>query len=250
MVSRSKFLQFLAPLVLVMAAHTSYGATEPTVTGAKIIPKPDHVDAVIHGRHFGISPVPLPCVACNIIELQWFFFGQPAEPVTITGWTDSRIELTDIKGGSLGATAIFSIKNDSLGTTVAAATNVPGGPPGPVIKRMKLAHAGRKLMITISGSGFGETPPGIPGNIDTPYFQFLVWVTGGSGGLYPWSAGAPNNCVSLNYETWTDSSIVISGLGGCFGYKASRGYAVVAALYNNPGGGVFGPSAGVGGRIR
>jgi hypothetical protein len=106
----------------------------------------------------------------------------------------------------------------------------------------------------VEGSGFGPAPTGVPGNIDTDYFQFWIWVTNGDNHNYPWSAGHGGNTVTLKYESWTDSQIVVGGFGSYYkdgfeDWTVHPGDAVAITLSNNPGGGGFGPSTGKAARI-
>jgi hypothetical protein len=70
----------------------------------------------------------------------------------------------------------------------------------------------------------------------------------------PWAAGHNGDTVTLNYESWTDSRIVISGFGadyrgGSEDWIARPGDAVAVTLFNNPGGGDYGPTTGKAARI-
>ncbi len=69
---------------------------------------------------------------------------------------------------------------------------------------------------------------------------------------YPFASGNGSNLVTLKYRSWTDTRIEIAGFGGDYGdygWVAGSGDAVVAALFNNPGGGTLGPTAAKAGRI-
>jgi len=264
MVRRSQVLAGLVALPLIGAAAYPAGAeTAPTIAKVRLLQKQGGVTAKIFGSHFGKSPVKLPCNGCEITEMQLFYFStsptdnEDPQKVNITQWNDAYIELRDLKGAP-GSTAVFAIKNDSLGKagkTVADIATLPGGPPGPVIRRLTFRRNGKHLKIIVDGRGFGQAPPDVPGSIDTEYFEFWVWVTGGNIHNYPWAAGHNGNSVTLNYDSWTDSRIVISGFGaqyhgGSEDWVARPGDAVVATLYNNPGGGAFGQTTGKASRIQ
>jgi hypothetical protein len=261
MVARPHILACFATTVLLAGAFQLAHATPvvPAISNVRFVNQQTGLTAKIFGTHFGKSPVKLPCNSCTITELQFFYFvgdDESAQAVNIKRWNDSYIELTGLTG-SAGTTAIFAIKNDSLGKggkTVAGTANLPGGTKGPKIRRLTLLRDHKHLKVVVDGRGFGSAPTGIPGNIDTDYFQLWIWVTNGDVHNYPWSAGHGGNTVTLNYESWTDSRIVVSGFGseyrdGGEDWVARPGDAVAVTLFNSPGGGAFGPSTGKAGRI-
>jgi hypothetical protein len=261
MTKRAYLLACLAATTLFAGAprDASAAGVVPVVTQVRFVQRDGGLAARIYGTHFGKSPVKLPCNGCTITELQLFYFvgdDESAQSVNIKSWTDSYIELTGLTG-TPGTTTIFAIKNDSLGKggrTVAATANVPGGTKGPKIRRITLLHDHKNLKVIVDGRGFGAAPAGIPGDIDTDYFQLWIWVTNGDVHNYPWSAGHGGNTVTLKYVSWTDSRIVAAGFGpeyrgGSEDWVARPGDAVAVTLYNNPGGGAFGPSTGMASRI-
>jgi len=246
-------------LLLIEAAHPAYATMAPAITKVRFLQKQDSVTAKIFGVHFGKSPVKLPCNNCKITEMQLLYFGQGNEDFgtfNIGTWTDTYIELKRLAAAP-GTTAIFAIKNDSLGPagkTVTITANLPGGPAAPVIRRIAFFRDHQRLKLRVDGKGFGEAPAGVPGDTDLVYFQFWIWVTGGDVHNYPWAAGHNGDDVTLKYESWTDSRIVISGFGadyrgGSEDWVARPGDAVAVTLFNNPGGGAYGPSAGKASRI-
>jgi hypothetical protein len=260
MLPRLTWLARVAMLPLLFGiVHSAYANTAPTISKLRLVQKPNGITVKIFGAHFGTSPVKLPCKNCNITELKLYFFvGNPQGPqvLDIKQWTDSYIEMTGLVG-TPGNTAVIAIKNDSLGKagkTVDATVNLPGGPTGPKIRRVSFRREHKRLKVIVEGRGFGVAPAGIPGNIDTTYFQLWIWVTGGGESNYPWSAGHYGNGVTMNYESWTDSRIVISGFGSYYhdggeGWVARPGDAVAVTLSNNPGGGDVGPSTGKASRL-
>jgi hypothetical protein len=261
MITRSHSLACFAALLLLAGAFqpTSAAPALPSITKVRFVNQQTGLTAKIFGSHFGKSPVKLPCNSCTITEFQLFYFvgeNESAQAVNIKRWNDSYIELTGLTG-SAGNTAIFAIKNDSLGKggkTVAGTANLPGGTKGPKIRRLTLLGDHRHLKVVVDGRGFGAAPPGIPGNTVTDYFQLWIWVTNGDVHNYPWSAGHGGNDVTLKYASWTDSRIVVTGFGsdyrgGSEDWVARPGDAVAVTLFNNPGGGAFGPSTGKASRI-
>jgi hypothetical protein len=241
------------------AVHSGYAETVPTISKVRVVQKQDGVTVKIFGAHFGTSPVKLPCRKCNITEMKLYYFvGNPQGPeaVDIKQWDDSYIELAGLSS-TAGNTAVIAIKNDALGNagkSVDATINLPGGAQAPRIRRVSFRRDHKRLKVIVEGRGFGVAPSGIPGDIDTTYFQLWIWVTGGGPSNYPWSAGHPGDSVTLKYESWKDSRIVISGFGsnyhdGAEGFVARPGDAVAVMVSNNPGGGGVGPSIGKASRL-
>jgi len=208
----------------------------PTITAIKTRAQGDEFAVRIMGTNFGVSPVKLPCMKCTLPEMEFFPFTDPAGPVNIEVWNDSEIKLTGIKFAP-GTTCFIAVKNDALGTDVSGALNLPGGTTPPVIRNIIMRKFHSHMKIIVVGHGFGAAPPGVPGSSDIPYFGFLTWVTGKTpqSSNYPWAAGGPRNAVTLNYESWTDSRIVIDGFGseyGADGWVTKKGYAAGLVVYN------------------
>ncbi len=85
------------------------------------------------------------------------------------------------------------------------------------IATVAFAGSGRNLHMTITGSGFGAAPPGVPGEMDLPFFLFTDVPLKSVG----WNAGyigcGNNDSVALDYRSWSDKKIVISGFGSAYG---------------------------------
>ena len=92
----------------------------------------------------------------------------------------------------------------------------------PVITAIKASGHGQKLKLVITGSGFGDAPPGIGNNASTPFFVFSDWnvMLPGSDG-FPWNAGfcGQNDCneVLVNLTSWSDTEIDMHGIGDNYG---------------------------------
>jgi hypothetical protein len=107
--------------------------------------------------------------------------------------------------------------------------------------------------MTIAGSGFGNTPSGVPGSTDIPYFQFLDWraVDGYSAG---YEGQGYTDTLTLNYASWSNTQIVINGFGseyGDNGWTAKRGDPYIITVFEPPGKipGQTGPQTSLGGRL-
>jgi hypothetical protein len=89
----------------------------------------------------------------------------------------------------------------------------------------------------VDGSGFGSQPIGLPATTNVPQFQF-VDITQGN-----WSAGRTNiSPVTLQYTSWTDSKIVISGFGPQYAVTPTNKVVsgdLVALYVQNSGGPEF-----------
>jgi hypothetical protein len=233
-------------------ATPSQAQTAPTIKKVKIVTRGNGTfKAKIIGANFGASPVTLPCVDCAIPELDVFPYNVGQIKVTIRSWTDQEILVSDIKGAA-GTTYFFAVKNDSLGTTAAASANLPGGPAPPVIKHVSFKGSGANLKIFVTGSGFGSTPPGVPGDNDIPYFGLLIYMPGyaPNSDHYPWYAGHPGNAVTLKYKSWSDTRIEVDGFGSYYGqnnFFVNSGDAAGVIVFNVlPNGGGIGASVGTG----
>jgi hypothetical protein len=248
-----KWRLYLAATVLLPGffaiATPGRAQTLPSIKKVNVIARGDKFLARIIGTNFGTSPVALPCVKCAIPEMDVFPFDLAEEKVTIRSWTDREIVLSGIKGAA-GTSYFFAVKNDSLDATAAGWADLPGGPQPPVIRRVALQKTGSKLHIVVTGSGFGNAPPGVPGNTDIPYFGFITWMAGQqpNSGHYPWFAGYPGNAVTLNYKSWSDSKIEVDGFGSFYGnnnFFVNTGDAAAVVVYSVlPNGGGVGPGAG------
>jgi hypothetical protein len=232
----SHVASLLSALALPALVHPAMAQTVPTITKIRTRAHGDEFVVRITGTNFGVSPVKLPCMHCTKPEMEFFPFGDPAGPVNIKIWTDTEIELSGIQFAP-GTTCLLAVRNDALGTDVSGALNLPGGAQPPNIRHVILRRFHGHTKITVNGRGFGSAPPGVPGTTDIPYFGFLTWVTGQSpqSDDYPWSAGGPGNAVELNYESWSDNRIVVSGFSNTYGddgWVVKKGYAAAVVVYN------------------
>jgi hypothetical protein len=99
------------------------------------------------------------------------------------------------------------------GVTVPAGITVQS----PQVKSVTFRGSGRNLEMTVTGSGFGAKPAAVPGEGDVPFFAFddqpfdsTVWQAG-------LANRSTNDAVGLNYVSWSDTKIAISGFGSEYG---------------------------------
>ncbi len=119
------------------------------------------------------------------------------------------------------------------GSTVQPGGSSPVIPPSsasvstgePVISNVAISGAAGDYELTISGAGFGPAPASVPMSGDLPNFRIADSAQVGSG---EWGYDGDGHV--LDYQAWTDSRIVVSGLG------ASPGDALVVALWNQDSG--------------
>ena len=136
----------------------------------------------------------------------------------VSSWSDSQIVITGISG-NYGTTHCIrpgdqlsvSVWNAQTGTGPAVYSIVASGGTDncpTVISSVSPIISKQTQTITISGGGFG-TQAAYTGDSN---FIELSDSTGS-----PWNAGYTGNGVSLAVSSWTDSQIVLSGLGGSYG---------------------------------
>jgi hypothetical protein len=94
-------------------------------------------------------------------------------------------------------------------------------PIDPTITSVSFSQSASGYTITIDGNGFGSLPISLPFFGDTSYFRI-----GDAAQVGHAEWGYTGDYNQLNYETWTDTQIVISSFGG------SSGDAVTIALWN------------------
>jgi hypothetical protein len=199
-------------------------AQAPAISFVRYILDGRGYDVRIVGSGFGHAPRGVPCTGCTSPYLSGF-----DGPFNIVWWNDRRIIILGA-GASPGAQATVAVTNPSTGKIAAWSGYV--SPVHPVISSVVFSGSGVNLGITVNGSGFGAAPPGIPGKGDTPCFQF----THLSGA---WHAGYVGNgqtdTVGLNYTSWTDTQIVISGFTGNFitgGFVVAPGDVLSVTLWD------------------
>lgn len=93
--------------------------------------------------------------------------------------------------------------------------------PIPGVQSVNFKGAGKDLKITITGYGFGSFPYSLPYNGDVPG-QFYFSTIGSND--QEWSAGDGGTAVTLRYQSWSNTQIVINGFGGLYG---QNGWVVV-----------------------
>ena len=236
------------------------GAPAPTVTKVKFSGSTGAYKATITGKSFGPPPAGVPCNACAIAEFNLTATNNIFASLTynITAWTNTAITLTGING-SAGDAVYTAIKNDAAKNVATWGGNFPGGKGNPAITSVAFSGKGASTTITVTGTGFGEAPGGVPGTGNIPYLNFVQYsIKNPMQYNYPWGAGwqaqGINDNVTLKYTSWTNTKIVISGFAGDYGmdgFVTVKNDPYFIWLWTPPGinPGSTGPQTAIGGRI-
>jgi hypothetical protein len=220
----NRFLLICGLWLMAATAPALADPTVPKILDVAISGDEGNYTATITGRGFGVTPSDIPCTGCTPDELQLVdVVSQPARlAVNVTSWSDTAITVTGIAAAKRDSLRL-AVYNRTLGAVTAWSGSALKQAKGtPVIDSIKTAGDGAKLKLTITGSGFGDAPPGIGKNASTPFFVFTDWNAAlpDSDG-FPWNAGfcGQNDCneVLVNLKSWSDGEIVMNGLGNAYG---------------------------------
>lgn len=187
-------------------AHVAFQGTNAALT------------VIISGRGFGSGPPGIPCKSCTTPYINIGGRIGCFDKYNIVSWKDSQIVLSGLEANPDNdiLVSVTNSQNKTVGV-LAAATSQSIQLTSTNIARVAFGGSGRNLHMTITGSGFGAAPPGVPGEEDLPFFLFtdLPFDTAA------WHAGyigcGNNNAVVLDYRSWSDKKIVISGFGSAYG---------------------------------
>jgi hypothetical protein len=139
----------------------------------------------------------------NAINVNGYTVGKPCDAIEVGAWNSQN--------------------NQADG--VAWAGNIPGTNCGtPQINSVVFSGSGANLHITIYGKGFGKAPSGIPcNNCDTEFLRFGDYAyhsfTGACGVCFYAgnSTSGGSNSITLNYKSWSNTKIVLTGFAGTYG---------------------------------
>jgi len=152
---------------------------------------------------------------------EWGYSGD-ANTLTYQSWSDTQIEVSGF-GGQPGDAITMALWNPTSGVGATWGGNVPGGSGTPQITSVTSSNNGQNLQIIVNGSGFGSAPVTMPFTGDLNYFGFGDFRTHCGGGSALFGAGnggwgvVSSNSVTLKYQSWSDSQIVINGFAGSYG---------------------------------
>jgi len=241
-------------------------APSPSITRVTVSGTTDNYTVTVSGLGFGNAPPGVPCTACvtpdfriadaaQIGSGEWGFAGD-ARTLSYQTWTDNVIVVGGLRG-SPGDAISLALWNPSTQRGATWGGNIPPVPTGtPAISSVAFSGSGQTLVMTISGSGFGSAPPGVPGVANTHYFAFgdfrshrgkgSSWFSAGNSSFGVWRPDA----VMLNYVSWSDTEIVINGFGGAYGLDGAMvesGDPVILTLWTSGSTSFKGPQTAWGG---
>lgn len=202
--------------------------------------------ATITGLGFGDAPVGVPCTACTPNELQVVDLGgsKLPQPITVTAWSPKSITISGVMA-SPKAALIVDVYNDATGQAGAIGVSTTRF-AGPKITGVTAAGTGQNLQITVNGSGFGAAPSEVGQNTNSPYMLVTDFNNGSTGtGGFAWHAGfcGSQQCdgVTMGYQSWSDTQIVMSGYGSVYGaenWSVNSGDAFCVAVWPTTGDGL------------
>jgi len=223
---RSIWRGFGAVLALgLFALPAAAGTHIPKISDVALSGSAGNYTAVITGTNFGAAPAGIPCDACTPLQLQVAdLASQPhQETINVTAWSDTSITVTGIAAND-GDGLRIALYNQTAGNVDAWGGRVGHKVDGvPHITSITTSGSGVDLTITITGTGFGAAPDGLMGqNTDSPYLVFSDWNADAPGtDGFPWNAGfcGTNDCngVTILYQSWTDTQVVVGGFGSEYG---------------------------------
>jgi hypothetical protein len=192
----------------------------PRIDNVQFAGGPSGVSATINGNNFGAAPADVPCTACTPLELQVLDVTADGteQAINVVAWSNTQITVTGIAANAGDAMEIDAY-NDTTGNAGAWGGLVSREKGLPKITSIQVSGSGETLSLTVNGTGFGAAPPGIGPNVNTPFFMFsdINNASTGTGGGR-WNAGycGAYECdgVTLNYASWSNTQIVMSGFGG------------------------------------
>jgi hypothetical protein len=197
----------------------------PRISDVSLSGSPGNYTATITGTNFGVALAGIPCNACTPLQLQVSnLASQPQqESINVTAWSDTSVTVTGIAANK-GDGLRIALYNQTAGNVDAWGGHVGRRADGvPLITSVVTTGSGANLTVTITGSGFGAAPDGLVGqNTDSPYFVLTDWNANAPGtDGFPWNAGfcGANDCngVTIFYQSWTDTQVVVSGFGSEYG---------------------------------
>jgi hypothetical protein len=204
--------------IALLASNNIALAAGPTISSIRFTGSNADLTVTISGNGFGLAPPGVPCKSCANPYLQISGYDGCSDVYNINSWDDSRITLTGVQQNS-GNNIIFAITNPQNHMIGVQGVTVPTGIAVrlPQIKSVTFNGSGRNLRMTVTGSGFGAAPIRLPNEGDVRFFGFTDQPFAST----RWQAGfancGTNDTVGLNYVSWSDTKISISGFGSEYG---------------------------------
>jgi hypothetical protein len=241
-------------------------SVNPQITGVVFSGSPGNYTVTVNGSGFGNLQSALPFTgdtsnfriadAAQLGYGEWGYTGD-GNMLTYQSWSDTQIQVSGF-GGQPGDAIAMALWNPVSGGGATWGGNVPGGTGTPQITSVTFSGAGSNLQMRIVGSGFGNAPTNMPFTGDLNQFIFGDFSTHSGGGSSLFEAGGAlwgvrqPDAVTLNYVSWSDTEIVISGFAGAYGQGNAilqNGDPVTIEIWNASDSGQTGPQTAWGGVI-
>lgn len=187
---------------------------------------------------------------------EWGYTGD-TNALAYLSWLDTQIVVSGL-GGSPGDAIIVVVWNDSGAGATWGGNVPPTATDTPNITAVQFSGAGQTLHMTIRGSGFGSAPVPMPYTGDLDHFFFEDDRTPCSGAAL-FNAGwtfwgeLPASAITLQYASWSDTEIQVSGFAGQYGQGCATveaGDPVAIAVFNSAATGPGGAQTAWGGIIQ
>ncbi len=213
----------LAPLVcaaIAAAASSAQAAGPPPHIANVTFTKTGQTwSATVSGHNFGPAPSGIPCNACSPMQMQVVDLANLAtqETIDVTAWSDTAVTIKHITAATGDAMQV-AVFNATQGNAAAWGGRVSHASHVPHISSIVAVPHGRKTLFTINGNGFGPAPPQVGHDTTSPFLILTDFNRHEKNGFgFPWSGGFCNaggcNQVTVNYTSWNDTQVVISGYG-------------------------------------
>jgi len=191
----------------------------------------------------------------QVAQGEWGYTGD-ANVLAYLSWLDTQVVVSEFVG-SPGDAIIITVWNDSGQGATWGGNVPPTSADTPSITAVQFSGTGQNLHITVLGSGFGSAPVAMPYTGDLDHFYFEDDRTPCSGAAL-FNAGwtfwghAPPSVVTLQYASWSDTEIEISGFSGQYGQGCATvdaGDPVAIGVFNSGAAGPGGAQTAWGGFV-
>lgn len=233
------------------AADAACTGCRPLIHSVGFSGSPGNYTVIVHGHGFGGSTVPLPFSGevsnfrigddAQLGQGEWGYTGD-GHSLHYALWTPSEIEVNGL-GASAGNALVIALWNEVTGRGVTWGGNIPPTTSDtPTINSVGFSSLGTPadLRIVLKGDSFGPAPAQLPFSGDLNSFSFWDGRAhcGSSsaftaGGKYFGDTSA--DAVTLRYQSWTNTKIVITGFRGAYGAgcaKLKGGDPVAVSVWN------------------
>ncbi len=257
-IGRVSLAVVVAGVVAVLAICTAPSVADASCTGCRPLihsvamsgSRGDYT-VVVRGHGFGRPTVALPFSGdvsnfrigddAQLGHGEWGYTGD-GHVLRYLVWTSSEVEVGGLGAGP-GDALVVALWNAATGRGVTWGGNVaPVTSGAPTVSSVGFSSLGTPadLRIVVKGDGFGPAPTTLPFSGDLDSFSF--WdgrshcassAAFSAGGRY--FGDAPADGVTLRYQSWTDTKIVINGFTGSYGTgcaKVKSGDPVAVSVWN------------------